>query len=147
MKRIFLSLPMKNRSDEAIKNTIEGMKRIIRAYYPNEELEFVDNFDAGYEISQKMVEDSKHPSCLYLSRAIFKMAQCDQIAIIRSDILWRTNDEYHGCWVEEQIADRYFNSEPIVLPDPDGNILLPDLIQKAKEYIEQQKKSCSCIPV
>ena len=142
MKRIFLSLPMKNRSDEAIKNTIEGMKRIITAYYPNEDLEFVDNFDAGYDISQKMIDDSEHPSCLYLSRAIFKMANCTHIAVIRSNVMYQTGDDYHGCYIEDEIARMYYGNLPININDETGEILLPDLVEKAKEKAKEFETCC-----
>jgi len=131
MKKIFLSLPMKNRSDEAIKNTIEGMKRILEAYYPDEVLEFIDNFDAGWDISKKMIDDTEHPSLLYLSKAIFRMANCTHIAMIKAHVIYQTGEDYHGCYIEDEVA-RAYNILPIYISDEYGDILLPDLVEKAK---------------
>lgn len=130
MKKIFLSLPMKGRTDEWIMNTIEGMKRIIKAYYPDEELIFVDNFTNNKEeLPEKMVKESKNPSLLYLSKAIFKMADCTDIAVIDSPILYLGFETYNGCMIEQDIARRY-GIKYIRVLDQTGEILLPDLKEK-----------------
>lgn len=127
MKKIFLSLPMKGRKDEEIANTIEGMKRIIKAYYPGEKLVFVDNFTNNKEeLPEKMVKESKNPSLLYLSKAIFKMADCTDIAVIDSPVLYSGFETYHGCIIEQDIARRY-GIKYIRVHDETGEILLPDL--------------------
>ena len=140
MKKIFLSLPMKNRSDEAIKATIEGMKRILKAYYPDEELVFYDNFEAGYKIPQELIDGAAHPQFLYLSRALFKIAACEYIAYIDTEVIWRINENYNGCKLEMVAADSY-GLKSIKISDETGEILLPDLYEKAEE---EAKKATKC---
>ena len=140
MKKIFLSLPMKNRSDEAIKFTIDAMKRIITAYYPNEEITFLDNFEAGYEISEQLIKSAEHPQFLYLSRALFKMAQCTHIATIDSQIFWKLQETYHGCALEVQAAN-WYGLAPINLFDKSGEIFFPDLVKRLEE--ERTNKVCN----
>lgn len=130
MKKIFLSLPMKGRDDEAIENTIEGMKRIIKAYYPDEEIEFVHNFGDVLTVSEIVsLNTVKNPSLLYLGEAIKKMAECTHIAIIDSDLMYTGYAQYNGCIIERAIAERY-HIKKIMIPDESGDMLLPDL--KAK---------------
>lgn len=130
-KTIFLSLPMKGRTDVNIQNTIFGMKRIITAMYPNDKLVFIDNFNCAPE----GLEDTKHQPLLYLGEAIKKMAKCDYIAVIENRNCALYN--YRGCYIEEEVA-RNYGLNFIMINDPDGSILLPDI--KAK--VEEERKAC-----
>lgn len=130
-KTIFLSLPMKGRTDVDIQNTIFGMKRIITAMYPNDKLVFIDNFYCNPE----SVEDAKHQSLLYLGEAIKKMAKCDYIAVIENRNCKLYN--YRGCCIEEEVA-RNYGLHFITVNDPDGSILLPDI----KSKVEEECKAC-----
>ena len=130
-KTIFLSLPMKGRTDVDIQNTIFGMKRIITAMYPNDELVFVNDFYCAHE----GLEDAKHKSLLYLGESIKKMGKCDYIAVIENRNCELYN--YRGCYIEEEVA-RNYGLHFIMINDPDGSILLPDI--KAK--VEEERKEC-----
>ena len=130
-KTIFLSLPMKGRTDVDIQNTIFGMKRIITAMYPNDKLVFIDNFYCKPE----GLEDAKHKSLLYLGEAIKKMAKCDYIAVIENRNCELYN--YRGCYIEEEVA-RNYGLHFIMINDPDGSVLIPDI--KAK--VEEERKAC-----
>jgi len=133
MKKIFLSLPMKGRDDCAINKTIESMKRIVTAYFPNEEIKFVHNFGDVLTATEIVSLDTvKRPSLLYLGKAIGKMADCDYIAIINTNIDYILGMEFHGCRIEEMVAEQY-GIEPIILKDPIGKLLLTDLYEMAKE--------------
>ena len=137
-KTIFLSLPMKGREDEAIENTIKGMKRIITAMYPNDELEFVENYSCiltDADIANCLNGIVKHQSLLYLSNAIKKMAKCDYIAVIENRNCELYN--YNGCYIEEEVA-RNYGLHFIMINDPDGSVLIPDI--KAK--VEEERKAC-----
>lgn len=139
MKRtIFLSLPMKGRTDVAIVNTIKGMKRIITAMYPNDELEFVENFSCiltGAELDDISHNVVKHKPLLYLGNAIKKMAKCDHIAVIENYDCDLYN--YRGCYIEAQVA-RSYGLQVITINDPDGSILIPDI----KAVVEEERKAC-----
>ena len=135
MKTIFLSLPMKNRTDEDIKQTIKSMARIILAMYPGEDIQFVDNFSSSHSFTNEEEDEAKNKSLLYLSEAIKKMAKCDHIAIIENhncDLY-----KYRECYIEEEVA-RNYGLYIIFINDPDGSILLPDI--KAK--VEERRKEC-----
>ncbi len=137
-KTIFLSLPMKGREDEAIENTIKGMKRIITAMYPNDELEFIENYNCiltNAEIADTLHNVVKHQSLLYLGEAIKKMAKCNCIAVIENNNCELYN--YRGCYIEREIACNY-GLYFITINDPDGSVLLPDI--KAK--VEEERKAC-----
>lgn len=131
MKKIFLSLPMKGRDDCSINKTIESMKRIVTAYFPDEEVEFVNNFDCVLTPTDIVTLYSvKRPSLIYLGKAISKMADCDYIVIINTNIDYILGMEFHGCRVEEMVAEQY-GIEPIILRDSFGKLLLTDLYEKA----------------
>lgn len=149
MKTIFLSVPMKNRSDEDIKFTIEKMKSVLTAMYPNEDLIFVDNFNIkshnylGEDFG--LVEDHAHnKALLYLGEAIQRMAFCDHFAYIVSDVFWKGNCVvYHGCRIEEDTAHRY-NINMIALNDSTGEVYLPDLKQKVEEFAKKMQPTECC---
>ena len=135
MKTVFLSLPMKNRTDEDIKQTIKSMARIILAMYPEEDIQFVDNFSSSHSFTNEDEDEAKNKSLLYLGEAIQKMAKCDYIAVIENRNCNLYN--YIGCYIEEEVA-RNYGLHIIFINDPDGSILLPDI--KAK--VEEQRKAC-----
>ena len=127
-KTIFLSLPMKNRTDEDIKQTIKSMARIILAMYPGEDIKFVDNFSSSHSFTNEEEDETKNKSLLYLGEAIQKMAKCDCIAVIENHTCNLYN--YRGCYIEEEVA-RNYGLQFIIINDPDGSILLPDIKAEA----------------
>ena len=135
MKTVFLSLPMKNRTDEDIKQTIKSMARIILAMYPGEDIQFVDNFSSSHSFTNEDEDEAKNKSLLYLGEAIKKMAKCDYIAVIENHNCELYN--YRGCYIEAEVARKY-GLHFITINDPDGSILVPDI--KAK--VEEQRKAC-----
>ena len=135
MKTVFLSLPMKGRTDNDIKQTIKSMARIILAMYPGEDIKFVDNFSSSHSFANEEEDETKNKSLLYLGEAIKKMAKCDYIAVIENHNCNLYN--YRGCYIEEEVA-RNYGLHFIIINDPDGSILLPDI--KAK--VEEQRKAC-----
>lgn len=136
MKKIFLSVPMKGRPDEAILNTIEKMKGIIKAYYPNEEIEFCHNYNPllTKELEQtkkNMPGLIKNDSVWYLGEAIKVLAGCDELIEIGA------GGHYYpvysnGCVMEKSIALRY-GIPTRTLPNFDG-YFTPDIEKAAIEY-------------
>lgn len=135
MKTVFLSLPMKGRTDEDIKQTIKSMARIILAMYPGEDIKFVDNFSSSHSFTNEEEDEAKNKSLLYLGEAIQKMAKCDCIAVIENHNCNIYN--YRGCYIEAEAA-RNYGLHVITINDTDGSILIPDI--KAK--VEEQRKAC-----
>jgi hypothetical protein len=112
MKKIFLSLGFSGRTKEEIQKEIEAAKDYIkRSYYPDEEVQFVDNYDyAG----------SNRVECL--GEAIKKMSVCDKVYFINN---WFS---YKGCLIEKKVCYDYNipNSQIIIVDswDPNYNTIM-----------------------
>lgn len=94
MKKLFVSVPMKGRTEDEIKASIQKMKKIAEVY-EGEELELIDSY----------VEDNppkdNNQAIWYLSKSLEKLSQADVfIGIINA---WHWN----GCAVECEVAKRY----------------------------------------
>ena len=121
MKKIFISVPMKGRTDEAIANSISIMKNVAKAYYPDEEVEFIDNFVSCD------IEDPKKRSLTYLGDAIKKMADADTLIIPTN--IWESN----GCVTERDVAYRC----GLRVVEVDFSIVCPDIVEaRLKEQNE-----------
>ena len=94
MKKLFVSVPMKGRTEDEIKASIQKMKKIAEVY-EGEELELIDSY----------VEDNppkdNNQAIWYLGKSLEKLSQADVfIGIINA---WRWN----GCAVEWEVAKWY----------------------------------------
>lgn len=90
IKRVFLSLGFRGRTEEEIMSDIEKAKEIIISEFPYDEFEFIHNYD--YK-SDNRVE------CL--GEAIKKMSTCKIVAFISG---W---PRYRGCKAEYEICKSY----------------------------------------
>lgn len=94
MKKLFVSVPMKGRTEEEIKASIQKMKKIAEVY-EGEELELIDSY----------IEDNppqnKNQAVWYLGESIKKLSQAD-VFIGISDV-W----DWNGCYIETEVAARY----------------------------------------
>lgn len=108
MKKIFVSVPFKGRTEDEIKRAVQitANKYIMKNYAgkPNpvfaKEIEFVDN----YTLTDEEVETAKtvkHPKVYYLSLALRKMADCDDV-IFADD--W---GGYYGCEMEHFVYSHF----------------------------------------
>lgn len=93
MKKLFVSVPMRGRTKENIKRSIECMHKIAEIAF-GEELELIDSY-----IEDNPPMDSKQ-SIWYLGKSIELLAQSDYF--IGVDLY-----DYPGCYVEETVASRY----------------------------------------
>lgn len=94
MKKLFVSVPMKGRTEEEIKASIQKMKKIAEIY-EGEELELIDSY-----IEDNPPKDSKE-AIWYLSESIKKLAQADVFIGIRESFDW------NGCQIERETAEKY----------------------------------------
>lgn len=94
MKKLFVSVPMKGRTEEEIKASIQKMKKIA-GIYEGEELELIDSYIEGYS-----PKDSKEV-ILVLGKSLEKLAQADVFIGIFESYDW------NGCYIEREIAERY----------------------------------------
>jgi hypothetical protein len=94
MKKLFVSVPMKSRTEEEIKYSITKMHRIAEAY-EDEELELIDSW-----VAEAPPADCNR-SVWYLSKSIEKLAEAD-IFIGVSDL-----SGWPGCKIESDVAKAY----------------------------------------
>lgn len=94
MKKLFVSVPMKGRTEEEIKASIQKMKKIAEIY-EGEELELIDSY-----IEDNPPKDSKE-AVWYLGESLKKLAQADIFVGINEAYDW------NGCQIEREVAERY----------------------------------------
>lgn len=94
MKKLFVSVPMKGRTEEEIKASIQKMKKIAEIY-EGEELELIDSY-----IEDDPPKDSKE-AVWYLGESLKKLAQADVFIGINDAWDWK------GCYIENDVASRY----------------------------------------
>lgn len=94
MKKLFVSVPMKGRTEEEIKASIQKMKKIAEIY-EGEELELIDSY-----IEDNPPKDSKE-AVWYLGESLKKLAQADVFIGIDEAYDW------NGCYIERDAAQRY----------------------------------------
>lgn len=94
MKKLFVSMPMKGRTEEEIKKSIQKMKKIAEIY-EGEELELIDSY----------IEDNppknNNEAVWYLGESLKKLAQADVFIGIAENYDWS------GCYIERETAERY----------------------------------------
>ena len=94
MKKLFVSVPMKGRTEEEIKASIQKMKKIAEIY-EGEELELIDSY-----IEDNPPKDSKE-AVWYLGESLKKLAQADVFIGICESYDW------NGCYIERETAVKY----------------------------------------
>ena len=94
MKKLFVSVPMKGRTKEEIKASIQKMKKIAEIY-EGEELELIDSY-----IEDNPPKDSKE-AVWYLGESLKKLAQADVFIGICESYDW------NGCCIERETAEKY----------------------------------------
>lgn len=94
MKKLFVSVPMKGRTEEEIRKSIDKMKKIAEIY-EGEELELIDSY-----IEHKPPQDNNQ-AIWYLGESIKKLATADVFIGIFESYDW------NGCEIENNVARRY----------------------------------------
>ena len=94
MKKLFVSVPMKGRTEEEIRKTIDKMKKIAEIY-EGEELELIDSY-----IDNNPPKDNNQ-AIWFLGESLKKLAQAD--VFIGISEAW----DWNGCYVEQEVAHRY----------------------------------------
>lgn len=117
MKKLFISCPMKGRTEENIRNGMERLHKIAEAYF-DQELEVIPTY-----IEHKPPVNTKE-SVWYLGEAIKKMAEADYFIGVDS-----TYQVFAGCEIEHDVARYYHIPNTLV----DINVM-PDAAEIAKAY-------------
>ncbi len=94
MKKLFVSVPMKGRTEEEIKASIQKMKKIAEIY-EGEELELIDSY-----IEDNPPKDNNE-AVWYLGESLKKLAQAD--VFVGIDDVWNWSRGY----IESEVAVRY----------------------------------------
>ena len=94
MKKLFVSVPMKGRTEEEIKASIQKMKKIAEIY-EGEELELIDSY-----IEDNPPKDNNE-AVWYLGERLKKLAQADIFMGICERYDWK------GCFIERETAEKY----------------------------------------
>nr|DAX73103.1 MAG TPA: Blasticidin M [Caudoviricetes sp.] len=94
MKKLFVSVPMKGRTEKEIKASIQKMKKIAEIY-EGEELELIDSY-----IEENPPKDSKE-AVWYLGESLKKLAQAGVFIGICESYDW------NGCCIEMETAEKY----------------------------------------
>lgn len=95
MKKLFISCPMKNRTEENIKKSMKKMHEIAEIY-----------FDEKLEVIPTYIEDNppenNNQGIWYLGKSIQLLAEADYF--IGLDY---SNEYFKGCVVEREVAIKY----------------------------------------
>lgn len=94
MKKLFVSVPMKGRTREEIKASIQKMKKIAEIY-EGEELELIDSY-----IEDNPPKDSQQ-AIWFLGESLKKLAKADLFIGVMEGYDWS------GCYIENEVAGRY----------------------------------------
>ena len=94
MKKLFVSVPIKGRTEEEIKASIQKMKKIAEVY-EGEGLELIDSYIEGNP------PKNVHSPVWYLGKSLEKLSEADIFIGIEDDYNWS------GCYIERQAAHRY----------------------------------------
>ena len=94
MKKLFVSVPMKGRTEEEIRKTIDKMKKIAEIF-EGEELELIDSY-----IEDNPPKDNNQ-AIWFLGESLKKLAQADVFIGISDSCDW------NGCLIESDVASRY----------------------------------------
>ena len=94
MKKLFVSVPMKGRTEEEIRKTIDKMKKIAEIF-EGEELELIDSY-----IEDNPPKDNNQ-AIWFLGESLKKLAQADVFIGISDSWDW------NGCMIESDVASRY----------------------------------------
>ncbi len=94
MKKLFVSVPMKGRTEEEIRESISKMKQIAEIY-EGEELELIDSY------IEHTPPQNSNQAIWYLGESLKKMAEADVFIGIQETYDW------NGCEIETRIAWAY----------------------------------------
>ena len=95
MKKLFVSVPMRGRTEDEIRVSIEKMKKIAEIY-EGEELELIDSY-----IGENPPESITNNGVWYLAKSLEMLAEADVFIGISDDWNWR------GCETESRVASSY----------------------------------------
>ena len=116
MKKLFISCPMRNRTEYAIKASMEQMHRIAEAVF-GEELEVIPTYFEGDP------PENSNQALWYLGESIKKMSEANYFIGIYDE-----DQSYRGCIIENRTAKSYGIPSYIV----NISFIAPDVIEQKR---------------
>lgn len=129
MKKLFISCPMKGRTEENIRKSMEQMHKIAEIV-----------FDQELEVIPSYIEDNppenNNQAVWYLGKSIQKLSEADFfIGVDYSEF-------FKGCEIERSVARQYgIRSTYVNMHD-----LMPDAVETERNYWQYCEKTCSSMP-
>lgn len=131
MKKLFISCPMKGRTEENIKKSMEQMHKIAEIVF-DQELEVIPSY-----IEDNPPENSNQ-AVWYLGKSIQLLSEADFFIGVEY------SDFFRGCEIENRVAMFYgIRSTHVKMPE-----MMPDAIEVIKREEEKRwvKETCSPTP-
>lgn len=125
MKKLFVSVPMKGRTEQEIKETMEKMKKIAEIC-EGEELELIDSY-----IEHNPPQNSNQ-AIWYLGESLKKLSEADVFIGIDNCYEW------NGCEVEYRVATLY----DIKLHCVKAESVIPNYRELIQEKYKAMEKTC-----
>lgn len=129
MKKLFISCPMKGRTEENIKKSMEKMHKIAEIVF-DQELEAIDQY-----IDENPPENI-NKGIWYLGKSLQFLSEADYFIGIQYEDFWK------GCDTEARVAQSYGIPSTFV----QVRELMPDAVEVMNEYWRNAEKTCR-IPV
>lgn len=126
-KKLFISCPMKGRTEENIKKSMEQMHKIAEIVF-DQELEVIPSY-----IEDNPPQNSKQ-AVWYLGKSIQLLAEAD--FFIGIDYM----EFYNGCMIENEVARRYGIRSTYVK----AYEMMPDAVEVERKHWDSMEK---CIPI
>lgn len=126
MKKLFISCPMKGRTEENIRKSMEKMHKLAEVVF-DEELEVIPSY-----IEDNPPENSKQ-AVWYLGKSIQLMAEADYFIGIDY------SEYFRGCAIERTVARDYgirsYNAEMV--------FVAPDAVDVERDFFLSMEKTCT----
>jgi hypothetical protein len=126
MKKLFISCPMKGRTEENIKKSMERMHKMAEIIF-DQELEVIPSY------IEHNPPENNNQAIWYLGESLKKLADADYFIGVSYA------DHWHGCYIEHQVARNYGIQSTTV----DIYEFMPDCLEIRNSYYE---KSSACMP-
>ena len=123
MKKLFISCPMKGRTEENIKKSMEKMHKMAEIIF-DQELEVIPTY-----IEENPPEGTVNPGVWYLSKSIEMMAEADFFIGVGYC------DYFKGCEIEYNVA-RSYGIRSVIVEMCD---LMPDAMQIVNDHWNNMK--------
>lgn len=130
MKKLFISCPMKGRTEENIRKSMEQMHKIAEIIF-DQELEVIQTY------IEHIPPETKNQSLWCLGESIKMLAEADYFIGVE----W--GDFFKGCAAENNIARMYGIRSTFV----NMNDLMPDAKEVERKHWESMDKICAPMPV